>query len=148
MEKIAVLTDKTNTPNAIARLLIALGLSNRYDFWVCENLGGPNEQVQHCSVENLSQHTFAPLNVVVLLRKSEPDDQPLDLDSLPLLGLADETFVSFSDRPGLMTKREVRLLVLGELALQPKLTIWDIGAGPGSVAIEIARLSDASHVYA
>ncbi|MEW6493133.1 MAG: precorrin-6y C5,15-methyltransferase (decarboxylating) subunit CbiE [Cyanobacteriota bacterium] len=148
VEKIAVLTDKTNTPNAIARLLMGLGLSKRYEFWVCENLGGSNEQVQHLSVEDLSHQTFAPLNVVVLLRKSEPDDQPLDLDSLPLLGLPDETFVSFSDRPGLMTKREVRQLILGELALQPKLTIWDIGAGTGSVSIEIARLSGTSHVYA
>lgn len=68
VEKIAVLTDKTNTPNAIARLLKGLGLSKRYEFWVCENLRGPNEQVQHLSLEDLSHQTFAPLNVVVLLR--------------------------------------------------------------------------------
>jgi precorrin-6Y C5,15-methyltransferase (decarboxylating) len=65
-----------------------------------------------------------------------------------MLGLADERFASFSDRPGLMTKREVRILVLGELALQPGQTVWDIGAGTGSVSIEIARLSGTSQVYA
>jgi precorrin-6Y C5,15-methyltransferase (decarboxylating) len=92
--------------------------------------------------------TFAPLNIVVLLRQSDSCDQPLDVDSLPLLGLADGTFTSFSDRPGLMTKREVRILILGELALQPKQIIWDIGAGTGSVSIEIARLSETSQVYA
>ena len=148
VEKIAVLTDGTNTPGAIARLLIALNLSKRYDFWVCENLGGSQEHVQCLSVDDVSHKTFAPLNVVILLRKSEPDDQPLDVDSLPVMGLPDEIFLSFSDRPGLMTKREVRLLILGELVLQPGLTIWDIGAGTGSVSIEIARLSETSQVYA
>jgi precorrin-6Y C5,15-methyltransferase (decarboxylating) len=47
-----------------------------------------------------------------------------------------------------MTKREVRLLVLGELALHPGQIIWDIGAGTGSVSIEIARLFPTSKVYA
>ncbi len=148
VEKIAVLTDGTNTPSAIARLLIALELSKRYEVWVCENLGGSDERVQCLPVDELLHETFAPLNVVVLLRKSQLDEQPLDVDSLPVLGLPDETMLSFSDRPGLMTKREVRLLVLGELALQPGLTIWDIGAGTGSVSIEIARLSGTSQVYA
>ena len=57
-------------------------------------------------------------------------------------------FLSFSDRPGLMTKREVRILVLGELALKPGQIIWDIGAGTGSVSIEIARLFPSSKIYA
>jgi precorrin-6Y C5,15-methyltransferase (decarboxylating) len=65
-----------------------------------------------------------------------------------MLGLPDQVFASFSDRPGLMTKREVRILILGELTLQPKQIIWDIGAGTGSVSIEIARLSGTSQVYA
>jgi precorrin-6Y C5,15-methyltransferase (decarboxylating) len=99
-------------------------------------------------VDALLKETFAPLNVVVLLRQSNPADQPLDVDSLPMLGLPDQTFASFSDRPNLMTKREVRLLILGELALQPKQIVWDIGAGTGSVSIEIARLSETSLVYA
>lgn len=148
IEKIAVLTDGTNTPCAIARLLVALDLSNRYEFWVCENLGGSDERVQCLSVDDVSHKTFAPLNVVVLLRKSEPEEQVIDVNSLPLMGLPDEMFLSFSDRPGLMTKREVRLLILGEMALQPGLTIWDIGAGTGSVSIEMSRLSGTSQIYA
>src|SRR3712207_9597251 len=42
----------------------------------------------------------------------------------------------------------VRSLVLGELAVQPNQTVWDIGAGTGSVSLEIARLSQTSQVYA
>jgi precorrin-6Y C5,15-methyltransferase (decarboxylating) len=148
VEKIAVLTDRTNTPNAIAHLLISLELSKYYEFWVCENLGGRDERVQHLAVKAVLNETFSPLNVVILLRQSEPTHQPLDIESLPLFGLSDETFLSFSDRPGLITKREVRTLILGELALQPNQTLWDIGAGTGSVSIEIARLSPTSQVYA
>ncbi len=148
VEKIAVLTDRTNTPKAIAHLLQALDISSTYKFWVCENLGGKDEQVQYVEVDALSQEEFAPLNVVVLLRQSDRVDQPLDINSLPMLGLPDQVFASFSDRPRLMTKREVRILVLGELALQPEQIVWDIGAGTGSVSIEIARLSDTSQVYA
>lgn len=148
VEKIAVLTDRKNTPNAIAHLLVAMDLSNCYEFWVCENLGGNDERVQCLSVNEVLNQTFTPLNIVVLLHNSKLDEQPLDVNNLPLLGLADELFLSFSDRPGLITKREVRLLVLGELALQPELTIWDIGAGTGSVSIEMARLSEKSQIYA
>ncbi|HEY9783648.1 MAG TPA: precorrin-6y C5,15-methyltransferase (decarboxylating) subunit CbiE [Leptolyngbyaceae cyanobacterium] len=163
VDKIAVLTDGTNTPNAIARLLLALDLPSSYSFWVCENLGGDDERIQCFSPETLCRDviynvstiainnvsTFAPLNVVVLIRQSEKALQPdLDLANLPQLGLSDRLFLSFSDRPGLMTKREIRLLVLGELALKPGQIIWDIGAGTGSVSIEIARLFPTSKVYA
>lgn len=156
VEKIAVLTDGTNTPNAIARLLLALDLPSYYQFWVCENLGGIDERVQFFPLEDrgdkaasLQEHNFASLNVVVLLRQPKSDGQRnLNLDALPHLGLPDATFLSFSDRPGLMTKREVRILVLGELALNPGQIIWDIGAGTGSVSIEIARLFPTSRIYA
>jgi precorrin-6Y C5,15-methyltransferase (decarboxylating) len=147
VEKIAVLTDGTNTPKAIARLILALGLPSAYQCWVCENLGGIDEQVQCGELEAIANQTFAPLNVVVLRRQPE-SEQPLNLDALPLFGLPDSAFISFSDRPGLMTKREIRLMVLGELALQPGQIVWDIGAGTGSVSIEIARLCPTSGVYA
>jgi len=148
-EKIAVLTDRNNTPNAIARVLLALDLPSNYQLWVCENLGGEAERVQSYSTAEIVEQTFAPLNVVVLLRQSDSALQPqLDLASLPQLGLPDNLFLSFSDRPGLMTKREVRLLVIGELALKPGQIIWDIGAGTGSVSIEIGRLFPTSKVYA
>lgn len=146
-EKIAVLTDGTNTPAAIARLLCSLDLPSAYHCWVCENLGGSQERVQRFAPEELLQsHPFAPLNVVVLLRGEQA--RSLDLQALPLLGIPDSCFLSFGDRPGLITKREVRLQVLGELGLRPNQTIWDIGAGTGSVSVEIARLCPTSRVFA
>lgn len=145
VEKIAVLTDDTNSPSAIAGILLALDLPSHYQFWICENLGGADERVQILPVTNVTHQQFDPLNVVILIRQQVA---ALDLEALPQLGLPDRTFLTFSDRPSLMTKREIRLLILGELALQPGQIIWDIGAGTGSVSIEIARLFSSSQVYA
>lgn len=148
VEKISVLTDETHTPAAIARLVLGLDLPTHYQFWVCENLGGAGERVGVWQAEALQDQSFAPLNVVVLLRESRLVGGALDLGSLPLLGIPDATFLSYSDRPGLMTKREVRMLVLGELALLPGQVVWDVGAGTGSVSIEVARLLGDCQVYA
>ncbi|MBW4489121.1 MAG: precorrin-6y C5,15-methyltransferase (decarboxylating) subunit CbiE [Trichocoleus desertorum ATA4-8-CV12] len=145
--KIAVLTDNTHSPAAIAHLLQNLDLPQRYQVWVGENLGSADDRVRAWSLEALQQEHFAPLNVVILLR-SDSQTEPLDCKTLPLLGLPDAAFLSFSDRPNLMTKREVRTLVLAELALQPKQVIWDIGAGTGSVSVEMARLVPDAHIYA
>ena len=151
-DKIAVLTDNQHTPSAIAKLIVSLDLPGSYQLWICENLADEQEKISHFPANRLSQlatldnNAFAPLNVVILLRQDLKD--PLDLSALPSIGLPDHIFHSFPDRPGLMTKREIRLLVLGELALQPAQTIWDIGAGTGSVALEIARLCPTACVYA
>ncbi len=146
VETIAVLTDGTNTPSAIALLLQALDLPLRYQLWVCENLGGPDERIVKPAMTALQEQTFAPLNVVVLQRLEVM--APVDVDLLPLLGIPDSYFLSFRDRPGLITKREVRVQILGELALQTSQTVWDLGAGTGSVSIEIARLCPSARVYA
>ena len=39
-----------------------------------------------------------------------------------------------------MTKREVRIQLLAELALPPQGVLWDLGAGTGSVGLEALRL--------
>jgi precorrin-6Y C5,15-methyltransferase (decarboxylating) len=134
---------------AIAHFYRSLDLASAYQFWLCENLGADTERITAYSLQELEQldpTTLAPLNVLVLVR-CEVEPLP-DLATLPRLGLPDSTFLSFPDRPGLMTKREIRLLALGELALQPRQVIWDIGAGTGAMAIEIARLCPDSQIYA
>ena len=150
-QKIAILTDGNNNPAAIARLYLALELPLSYSFHICENLGDKTEKLSHFSGREIVKLSnchddFASLNVLILVRKARADD--LDLASLPAIGLPDYSFLSFSDRPSLITKKEVRLTVLGELSLQPSQTVWDIGAGTGSVSIEIARLCPTSQVYA
>ena len=155
--KIAILTDGVFTPRAIAALITALDFPVRYRLWVCENLGSADEQLSAHWPHELAQRDahsstqvdFADLNVVVLLRQSmaaaESDRQ---LDSLPLIGLPDSVFEGFRDRPTLMTKREIRLLILGALAPVDGQIIWDIGAGTGSVSIELSRLCPKARLYA
>ncbi len=45
----------------------------------------------------------------------------------------------FEHRDSMITKSEVRALVLARLGPGPGRTIWDVGAGSGSVAVECAR---------
>jgi precorrin-6B C5,15-methyltransferase / cobalt-precorrin-6B C5,C15-methyltransferase len=154
VEKIAVLTDGTNNPGAIARLYLSLDLPASYEFWICENLGDEREKTSHFPPDKIAKlaflapDSFSALNVVILLRENYSAIEILNTEKLPILGLSDRAFVSFEDRPGLMTKREIRLIVLGELALQQKQIVWDIGAGTGTVSLEIARLCPTSQVYA
>ncbi len=143
-DKIALFTDTTYTPAEIARLFLNLDLPVDYHFWVCEDLGGPSEQVQIFAPSQLLGQTFAALNIVILTRSA-----PRKLEqALPQLGLSDRSFLGFPDRPSLITKREVRVLAIAELEIHGEQIIWDIGAGTGSVSIEIARLAARSTIYA
>jgi precorrin-6Y C5,15-methyltransferase (decarboxylating) len=54
----------------------------------------------------------------------------------------------FAHEKGLITKDEVRAVVLHKLMLPRKGVLWDIGAGSGSVSIEAKRLAPGLDVYA
>ncbi len=144
-ELIAVLTDPTHSPAAIGQLVLSLDLPQTYRLWVCENLGSAAEAIHPTTPERVVEQVFAALNVVVLQRCPTPLPA---LDNLPRLGLPDAAFASFSDRPGLMTKRDIRVQILADLGLQDGQTMWDIGAGTGSVSVEVSRLCPRTQVYA
>lgn len=150
--KIALLTDNVMTPSVIARLIIRMDVPVHYQMWVCENLGDPDERVAQYSPKEAQAKAFAPLNVVVLHRQLADADESmsrsLGCDRLPLIGLPDSVFCGFPDRPMLITKKEIRLLILGELAPLEDQVIWDIGAGTGSVSIELSRLCPTARLYA
>ncbi len=150
-QKIAILTDNHNSPQVIANIYLNLNILKSYDIWVCENLGRIDQKINCYSPQKLAdlkQYEFSSLNVVIFLENNNIVLDTQEYRELPILGIQDKYFLTFKDRPGLMTKREVRIAILGELNLQPKQLVWDIGAGTGSVSIEISRLSDTSKVYA
>ncbi|HEY9880226.1 MAG TPA: precorrin-6Y C5,15-methyltransferase subunit CbiT [Leptolyngbyaceae cyanobacterium] len=61
-------------------------------------------------------------------------------------GIPDDLFEQLPGIP--LTKREVRLLLLGYLRLKAESVLWDIGAGTGTVAIEAALLCRRGKVVA
>ncbi|TDG00947.1 precorrin-6y C5,15-methyltransferase (decarboxylating) subunit CbiE [Paenibacillus piri] len=144
--KVALLTDEHNHPAAIAAYLLAFGMTE-YEAVVAENLDGAGERVGRYGLEELAARqagAFSPLNVVILRHKvgaaSAIPDWPLGID--------DELFAQRKPDKGLITKKEIRVLSLAQLALRPDSIVWDIGTCTGSVAIEAARIARQGEVYA
>ena len=140
---LVVLTDPGQGGLAdVVAILHSSQLISAYDLWVAERLGHPTERLRHVQPDALPTDVD-PLNVVVLLRRSTPHVGPL-----PWFGLDDGSWHQHEDHPGLMTKREVRVLLLAELNLPCYGVMWDLGAGVGSVGLEALRLRPQLELHA
>src|SRR5207237_9753604 len=84
--------------------------------------------------------SFDSMSVVVLLDGDGVADAPALEWGRP------EEF--FAARDGLITKAEVRAVALGKLGLPRAGVVWDVGAGSGSVAVEVAALAPGLPVVA
>ncbi|MDP9727097.1 bifunctional cobalt-precorrin-7 (C(5))-methyltransferase/cobalt-precorrin-6B (C(15))-methyltransferase [Alicyclobacillus sp. TC] len=137
----ALLTDDVHTPSVIAEYLKKFEM-NEYDAFVAEHLGSEQERTGWYSLDDLIQTDFSPLNVVLLKHRKNA--------KVPVfkLGMDDESFAQRKPDRGLITKREIRVLALSELALQPGGVLWDIGACTGSVSIEAILSTPHLQVYA
>ncbi|MGA0021137.1 MAG: precorrin-6y C5,15-methyltransferase (decarboxylating) subunit CbiE [Vulcanococcus sp.] len=141
---LAVLTDPNRGGAEAVRLCLrAAGLEQAYGFWLCERLGHPAERVQRLAPGDPLPPVLDPLHLVVLVA-----ERPEVPEQLPLFGLPDGVFLQHPDRPGLMTKREVRIQLLADLNLPADGVLWDIGAGVGSVGLEALRLRPALQLWA
>lgn len=147
VEKAGLFTSEAMTPALIARELLARRI-DYFSAYVCENLGGADERVTRADLAEVAEQTFAPLNVMILLRKPDRPDQPRDRSRQRLFGNPDELFLQSRPKRGLLTPAEVRCLALAELDLPQAGIVWDVGAGSGSVAIEAAQIARDSTVYA
>ena len=135
---LAVLTDPNQGgAGTVQQMLRSSGLEASTDLWLCENLGHPDERVQLIAPHAALPTDLQPLLIALLIARepAAPDPQ-----QLPLFGLDDGLYLQHSDHPGLMTKREVRIQLLAELALPQQGVLWDLGAGTGSVGLEALRL--------
>ena len=138
-EKACVLTDKVNTPAAIAKELIDRGAEG-YEAWLCEDLGLPTEKFTRSDLRGLLELKPSDLNILILIRTYEPN-----LVQYPLIGIDDDEFQTTKK---LITKQEVRAVTLSKLQLQDDLTMWDIGAGSCSVSIEASNLMPNGRIFA
>ena len=144
---LAVLTDPSRGGVAEVRTILrASGLEAAYGLWLCERLGHPAERVQRLAPAAPLPADLDPLHLVLLI--AEPLTPVRDPAALPLFGLEDGLFLQHDDRPGLMSKREVRIQLLAELELPERGVLWDIGAGVGSVGLEALRLRPELELWA
>lgn len=79
---------------------------------------------------------------MVLVQRTDEEDNE------PAFGLDDDAYQQRTPEKGLITKQEARAVSLARLHITPGATVWDIGAGSGSVGLEAARLAPRGHVWA
>lgn len=118
-------------PGDLCRQLAEAGLSS-LPVTVGETLSYPEERILHGTAAEFAVRAFAPLSILLA-------------EAAPILprrtpGIPDGDF----QRGGVpMTKQEVRSAALGKLAAGPEDVCWDVGAGTGSVSVELALQSRA-----
>lgn len=126
-KKAFFLTSGAESPGKLCDELTAAGLGT-LPISVGENLGGDRMQIWRGTAAECTRRTFAPLNVMLA------DAAPRYPRRTP--GIPDEAFLR-EKVP--MTKQEVRAAILAKLAPTPEAVCWDIGAGTGSVSVELSH---------
>jgi precorrin-6Y C5,15-methyltransferase (decarboxylating) len=134
--KVAFLTDPQHPPVWIAERMLEAGIRRR-TFVVAENLGLPTENIHRMPMEEVNGREFSSLNLVAVLPASDEEAEKRLAQPAPVMGIDED---SFRHEAGLITKMEVRAVVLAHLQLIPDLVLWDLGAGSGSVSIEASRV--------
>ena len=124
----------------VADLLCSLRDNGLGDLFVTvgENLSYPEERIVRGRADELAEKTFAPLALVLV-------ENPAAKDAVLTQGRPDGDFLR-AEVP--MTKSEVRAVTLSKLRLTKTALCWDVGAGTGSVSLEMAEVCEDGMVYA
>lgn len=130
------LTGGSEDPATLCAQLAAEGFGDVQGV-VGQCLGTPEEKLFRGSVKELAAGRFNSLSVLLV--------EAAEVLSRRAPGLPDEAFER-GDVP--MTKQEVRAAVLAKLAVRPEDILWDVGAGTGSVSVELALAAPRGRVYA
>lgn len=120
----------------IGALLCAYSLDD-VTVHVGENLYRDDERIRTCRAEELKDLQCASMTVLLL----EYDRA----DNRMMTGISDEEFIRGAVP---MTKQEVRAVILSKLQPAPDMIGWDLGAGTGSVSVELALAAWQGTVYA
>ncbi len=134
--KVFTLLSAENSVHAMCRQLFDYGL-NDVSVTIGQDFGYPTESVFTGTPSECLAQPFGDL-CVALIRNPGPDTRNP-------IGIPDEEFVR-GDAP--MTKSEVRALSVAKLKLSPDSVVYDIGAGTGSVSVEMALTACEGMIYA
>ncbi len=137
--RLLVLSENARTPARLAGLLAGDGWGAS-SLVVFEHLGGARERRIDGTADAWREPAGADLNIVAVTCRADRGTVPLSLAP----GLPDDVF----DHDGQITKREVRAATIAALAPKPGETLWDVGAGSGSVAIEWLRAAPGARAVA
>lgn len=140
-DKLAVLTDRENTPSRISALLAERNIKE-FRMGVFEQLGTDSESIQWFGPGELVGDKFGEPNLMIFLR--QPTDEKIKTQRL-YLGMPDNLF---QHERGLITKAEVRVVTLSKLLLESDSILWDLGAGSGSISIEASLFVKMGQIYA
>ena len=127
--------------NDLCRTLTAGGLGG-VTVSVGQRLGYPDERIVCGTAAELAEGAYAPLSVA-LIENPHPD-------AVVTPGLPDDAFLRSAEGMPVvpMTKSEVRAVCLSKLRLTERSVCWDIGAGTGSVSVEMALQAKRGQVCA
>lgn len=123
-------------PAELAKQLTDAGLG-ALEICVGERLTYEDERILRGTAAEFAEMTFAPLSVML----AQPAQWAGDLTP----GIADGMFIR-GDVP--MTKQTVRAAILSEMQVKETDTVWDVGAGTGSVSVELAMKAKQGRVFA
>lgn len=112
---------------------------------VAERLSYPDERITCATASEIAGQTFDDLNVMLIEFTGGAGSPANSRWPYASSGIPDELFIR-GDVP--MTKQEVRAVALAKLRLTATDTVWDVGAGTGSVSIEAALIARAGSVWA
>ena len=107
---------------------------------VMEHMGGSLERQLAFVAAEPPQHSFSDLSTLAI--ECIPCRDAALLPRIP--GLPDSAFA----HDGQLTKREVRAITLAALAPVPGASLWDVGAGCGSIGIEWMRAARGARAIA
>ena len=136
--KVFALTGGENSPAGLCKELCEYGYSDVL-VYVGENLSYTDEKITKGIASEIAYMEFPSLAVMMII-----NEQALDAGRY-VHGLPDDTFVR-TKVP--MTKQEVRSISLSKLSPKSSDIIYDIGAGTGSVSVELALIAKDGKVWA
>jgi precorrin-6Y C5,15-methyltransferase (decarboxylating) len=152
--KVAILTDRENNPTVIAQFL-HLSCASPLTLYICERLGYPDEKITEGTPEVIAGMTFSEPNVVIITRNAlSVMSNELKKNAVHSSRVTGHNFKfglrenEISHMQGLITKDEIRAVTVHKLRIPERGVFWDVGAGSGSISIEVSKLSSGIRVYA